>query len=125
MVLPVFRNVRNPHSLETSETAPAWLEAPDGQRRQELRRDWTQAPGQVTWSVVRSYCYVIITVSPQHSASREREILTRVIHLGPEMPQLWLEASQKTPVKLVSSCQTGPSEIVNMLIARIVTQSMT
>ena len=73
MVLPVFRNVRNPHSLETSETAPAWLEAPDGQRRQELRRDWTQAPGQVTWSVVRSYCYVIITESVHSIPHLERE----------------------------------------------------
>ena len=72
MVLPVFRNVRNPHSLETSETAPAWLEAPDGQRRQELRRDWTQAPGQVTWSEELLLCDHH-RVSPQHSASRERE----------------------------------------------------
>ena len=118
MVLPFFRNVRIP-PVE-SRDSPAWLEAPDGQRRQELRRlDTGTWPGNSgSGETVRSYCYVIIAVSP-HSASRDK--LTRVIHLDLSCHSYGWRRDRKH-----RSWQTGPrSENVNKLIVGIVTSSMT
>ena len=113
-----FANVRIP-PVE-SRDSPAWLEAPDGQRRQELRRlDTGTWPGNSgSGETVRSYCYVIIAVSP-HSASRDK--LTRVIHLDLSCHSYGWRRDRKH-----RSWQTGPrSENVNKLIVGIVTSSMT